>query len=82
MTKLPVSFRNIVSHKKQLPDWLKLTIVRAGLIGDANMDQRDFCSFYSFFLNLFFSFDRQRHGPIKDLKRREYKSKTNKLSQF
>ena len=62
MTKLPVSFRNIVSQEKQLPDWLKLTIVRAGLIGDANTDQRDFCSFYSF-LNLFFSFDRHRHGP-------------------
>ena len=63
VTKLPVAFRNIVSHEKQLPDWLKLTIVRAGLIGDANTDQSDFCSFYSFFLNLIFSFDRQRHGP-------------------
>ena len=49
MTKLPVSFRNIVSHEKQLPDWLKLTVVRAGLIGDANTDQRDFL-YFSFFL--------------------------------
>ena len=42
VTKLPVPFRNIVSHEKQLPDWLKLTVLRAGLIGDANTDQRDF----------------------------------------